>query len=95
MIRVKIRKRKMKLLGSIMVVLNSKDEVLLLKRGGTAQWQPNKWGFPGGKIEAGETPLTAAIRETKEETELDVTNTKEIKVKLDNPVAPYYTRHYT
>lgn len=32
----------------------------------------NKWGFPGGAIELGETPEEAAIRELKEETGLDV-----------------------
>ena len=32
----------------------------------------NKWGFPGGAVELGETPQMAAIREVKEETGLDV-----------------------
>lgn len=41
--------------------------VLLQKRGDS-----NKWGFPGGAIELGETPEDAAIRELKEETGLDV-----------------------
>ncbi len=31
-----------------------------------------KWEFPGGKIEFGEDPVAAVIRETKEETGLDV-----------------------
>lgn len=30
------------------------------------------WEFPGGKVEAGENPLEAAVREVKEETDLSV-----------------------
>lgn len=48
-------------------IFNEKGEVLLQKRGNS-----NKWGFPGGAIEIGETPQMAAIREAKEETGLDV-----------------------
>ncbi len=48
-------------------IFNSKGEVLLQRRGDT-----DKWGFPGGAIELGETPQMAAVREAKEETGLDV-----------------------
>lgn len=48
-------------------IFNDKGEVLLQRRGDS-----NKWGFPGGAIELGETPQMAAIREVKEETGLDV-----------------------
>jgi mutator protein MutT len=49
-------------------VFDESGRVLLQKRGDS-----NKWGFPGGAIELGETPEEAAIRELKEETGLDVT----------------------
>ena len=48
-------------------VFNEKGEVLLQRRADS-----NKWGFPGGAIEIGETPQMAAVREVKEETGLDV-----------------------
>lgn len=41
--------------------------VLLLKRSDSAKDAPGTWGFPGGGIEAGETPAIAARRELQEE----------------------------
>ena len=46
--------------------------VLLLLRGPTAPWFPNRWNLPGGKIESGEALMEAARRETREETGLRV-----------------------
>lgn len=54
-------------LNAYMIVLKD-NEVLLLKR-------PNElWEFPGGGVEWGEDPVKSAIRETKEETGLDIYN---------------------
>ena len=51
--------------AAIAVVIRG-DQVLLVER----QKSPNagKWGFPGGKIEWGETVFEAAVRELEEET---------------------------
>ena len=95
MIKITIRGKKVSLVGAVVVILNDKDEILLLKRPPTVKWSPDKWALPGGKLEAGETSLVAAKRETKEETALTVTALKKIQIVLDNPVASYYTRHYT
>jgi len=45
-------------------------KLLILKRGSTAPWMPNKWSLVGGSVDAGETPEEAAYRECVEETGL-------------------------
>ncbi|GAO99546.1 NUDIX domain-containing protein [Fructobacillus ficulneus] len=44
------------------------DAILLEKRGDTK----NGYGFPGGYMEYGESPMATVVREFKEETNLDV-----------------------
>lgn len=46
-------------------------DVLLLQRAQTLADHPGQVAFPGGGIEAGETPVAAALREAEEETGLD------------------------
>ena len=54
-------------------LINDEDEILLSKR-------PKKrhlsgfWEFPGGKVEIGETPKKALIREVKEELNIYINN---------------------
>lgn len=49
------------------IVSDALGRVLLLHRAGECDY-PGTWGFPGGKIEPGETPAQAAAREVLEET---------------------------
>jgi 8-oxo-dGTP diphosphatase len=60
------------LLVAACALVDADGRVLLAKR------PPGKplaglWEFPGGKVEAGETPEAALIRELKEELDIDVT----------------------
>ena len=60
----------------VVILLFSKDtkKLLLVKR--NKKPYPNLWNGIGGKIEVGETPIEAAIRECKEETGLTMISPK-------------------
>ena len=49
-----------------------KDKKLLIAKRKSTDKLPNKWEFPGGKIEDGETPEYCLKREMEEEFEIDV-----------------------
>ena len=56
-----------------LALINDADEILLSKR------PKNKhlagfWEFPGGKVETGEVPEIALIREIKEELDININN---------------------
>ena len=53
------------------IVENDKDEILLLK-----SRDSNYWMFPGGQVESGENLIDGLIRETKEESNMDITVNK-------------------
>ena len=64
--------KNLKIVVSI-ALINNENEILLSKR-------PEKkhlsgfWEFPGGKVEEGETPEKALIREVKEELNIEINN---------------------
>lgn len=63
------------------LVVLDKDKILLLKRGPNSSGS-GLWNFPGGSVEKDEEPELAAVRETKEETGLEV-GTNEIEYLCD------------
>lgn len=56
---------------AVAVIVNDKEEVLISRRS-AEQHQGNKWEFPGGKVEEGETAKDALNREIKEELGIEV-----------------------
>lgn len=51
-----------------------KNKFLVIRRHDNAKKFGATWGFPGGKVEIGETVIGALIREVKEETNLTLTD---------------------
>lgn len=64
--------------GVAMIIFNEKKQVLLQKRADVGLW-----GIPSGHVEIGETVSEAAIREMKEETNLDIKINKLIGIYSD------------
>ncbi|MDB2614201.1 histidine phosphatase family protein, partial [Chlamydiales bacterium] len=55
--------------------VESEGKILFLKRV-SGKSEGDKWGIPGGKIEEGETDREAVIRETQEETRIELSQEK-------------------
>ncbi|SFN47961.1 ADP-ribose pyrophosphatase YjhB, NUDIX family [Actinomadura madurae] len=68
------------------VVENDKGEILMIRR-----TDNDNWALPGGAIDLGESVTQAAIRETKEETGIDVEITGLLGIYSD----PKHVIHYT
>ena len=74
----------MKTIHVVAAIIRRGDKIFATQRGYGAykDW----WEFPGGKIEAGETPEEALVREIKEELATDITVDKFITtVEYDYP----------
>lgn len=61
--------------GVAVIIMDDKNRVLLQKRSDV-----NLWGIPSGNVELGETIADAAIREVKEESNLDISILKLVGV---------------
>src|ERR1051325_10853628 len=68
------------------VVTNDQGEILMIRR-----TDNDNWAVPGGAIDLGESLTQAAIRETKEETGIDVEITGLVGIYTD----PKHVLHYT
>jgi 8-oxo-dGTP diphosphatase len=55
---------------AVVLLVDRQGRILMQHRDARAKTSPNQWGFPGGKIEPGESAVEAAHRELLEETGL-------------------------
>lgn len=62
----------------VVAAILERDGRILICRRRPEQAHPLKWEFPGGKVEAGETPAQALARELDEELGLAVSGAQEI-----------------
>jgi 8-oxo-dGTP diphosphatase len=62
------------------VMIIDDGKVLLLLRSKNSHWKPLYWDFPGGHLKNDENWVEGAVRETKEETDLDISDLQEITV---------------
>ncbi len=63
------KNRPQKMMGSCCIFFNEKNEVLLVK-----PTYKDYWALPGGGVELNESPMSACIREVKEEVGLNIKN---------------------
>lgn len=70
------------------VVENDKGEILMIRR-----TDNDNWALPGGAIDLGESITQAAIRETKEETGIDIEVTGLVGIYSDPKHVIHYTRN--
>lgn len=80
-------------LGIAVLLFDSfeKNKILLAER--ISSHENGKFGCPGGKVDFGEDPHDTAVRETLEETELDIPYLEPIGY-LANCVYPAEDRHF-
>jgi ADP-ribose pyrophosphatase YjhB (NUDIX family) len=68
------------------IVVNDSDEILLIRRSDNANW-----AVPGGAVDLGESLTQAAVRETKEESGIDVEVTGLVGIYTDPRHIVFYT----
>jgi 8-oxo-dGTP diphosphatase len=52
---------------TVVAAVIERDGRILITQRGADSWHPLKWEFPGGKVEAEETPEEVVVRELEEE----------------------------
>ncbi|MEH7449778.1 (deoxy)nucleoside triphosphate pyrophosphohydrolase [Bacillus toyonensis] len=77
-------KKKISVVGAI--IFNENNDILCAQRSPTMSL-PNYWEFPGGKVNRGEEPQAALVREIKEELDCTITvggKVEEVEYEYEN-----------
>jgi mutator protein MutT len=69
--------------AAVMIIRNADNQILSIPR----KNDPGKYGLPGGKCEEDETPQKAAIRETFEETGVQVNSCRLVFVRVEDSIS--------
>jgi len=80
--------------GAVAVIFDSEGRVLIALRPKEDRWMPAKWALIGGKLNDGESPIQAVIREVEEETSLKIKNPTEFYTSKNGEVIYFFTRDY-
>lgn len=76
------------------IIINGDNKILLQKRSRFKKANPSKWGICGGKVDLGETPIDAGVRETLEEIGIFL-NKDELKfLSMDTNEKAHFTVYY-
>ena len=75
------------------ILINAEAKVLLQLRCEDERLYPNRWTLPGGKVEEGESPEQAIVREVKEELGLDLHDYNLFKTIIENAPDELIERH--
>ena len=79
----------------VAIVFNREGEVLIAQRPSDKSYA-GYWEFPGGKVEQGESPGSALVRELREELGIDLQGcifTHFMRGERDNILLDFYTAH--
>jgi 8-oxo-dGTP diphosphatase len=76
----------------VLAVVHFGDQVLVGQRKGSHGH--GEWAFPGGHLEFGEEPAECAIRETLEETGIDLSGCQSAYLGMTNDVFIKENKHY-
>ena len=75
-------------------IINNRNEILLQKRSKFKRANPVKWGICGGKINLGEDPISAGIRETMEEIGIKLEKEEFKNLNIDTIDKVHFTTYY-